>query len=500
MGRRRIEIQPIEEERARQVTLNKRKYGLFKKAYELGILCQCDVALVIYDWKGRHYMFGDKIGDTLTRLANDDALPTDAHTNDTMLKLIEQREVSAKRSRRGDEEDEGNVGLHVDTSLTFSDEQRSAMRSAGSKEVLQQGTHVSGGIPFAKRAHQMATTAPKSHRNHNLKLSIPAPGHIPTGLTPGLQTGGIDLATPTLQPLQTYVANQQGSTNSPSVDMFPGLSTLNLTTGNLPTMNLPTGGLTAALGLSNLGKSPGVLSTPTAGDIHVGEQRLLEARFQQATQQQQTSNPPSRQASIPKTMSSLETTVTVPYADSPDGPDEHVVARTLSNMAQRSVASTTSQPSTTLSSSIIASATLVPPSVTATTTLVPSSVTATTSLVPSSLGPAPHTTAYAHIPASLPQSTATSIPGAQFDLQMPPQSQPPQVTAISQAAADLPHHSNGLPQSSLLQGSAVAVTTAPRTVTFAQHPKEYASTQAAPVQQAPQDANSFSQQGDTLSA
>jgi hypothetical protein len=32
-----------------QVTLNKRKAGLFKKAYELSVLCKCDVALIVFD-------------------------------------------------------------------------------------------------------------------------------------------------------------------------------------------------------------------------------------------------------------------------------------------------------------------------------------------------------------------------------------------------------------------------------------------------------------------
>ena len=32
-----------------KVTLNKRKAGLVKKAYELSVLCNCDIALIIFD-------------------------------------------------------------------------------------------------------------------------------------------------------------------------------------------------------------------------------------------------------------------------------------------------------------------------------------------------------------------------------------------------------------------------------------------------------------------
>ncbi|KAI8356102.1 hypothetical protein EDC96DRAFT_546056 [Choanephora cucurbitarum] len=48
MGRKKIQIQPIKDDRNRQVTFLKRKHGLMKKAYELSVLCNCEVALVIF--------------------------------------------------------------------------------------------------------------------------------------------------------------------------------------------------------------------------------------------------------------------------------------------------------------------------------------------------------------------------------------------------------------------------------------------------------------------
>ncbi|ODQ79736.1 hypothetical protein BABINDRAFT_22977, partial [Babjeviella inositovora NRRL Y-12698] len=57
MGRRKIAIEPITDERNRTVTFVKRKAGLFKKAYELAILCQVDVALVIVNNNNRVYEF-----------------------------------------------------------------------------------------------------------------------------------------------------------------------------------------------------------------------------------------------------------------------------------------------------------------------------------------------------------------------------------------------------------------------------------------------------------
>ncbi|TRM56773.1 hypothetical protein BD626DRAFT_359909, partial [Schizophyllum amplum] len=54
MGRRKIEIQPIPHERNRAVTFLKRKNGLFKKAYELGVLCSVDVAVIIFEERPGH--------------------------------------------------------------------------------------------------------------------------------------------------------------------------------------------------------------------------------------------------------------------------------------------------------------------------------------------------------------------------------------------------------------------------------------------------------------
>ncbi|PIA15186.1 SRF-like protein, partial [Coemansia reversa NRRL 1564] len=48
MGRKKIKIQTIKDERNRQVTFLKRKSGLLKKAYELSVLCDCEIAVVIF--------------------------------------------------------------------------------------------------------------------------------------------------------------------------------------------------------------------------------------------------------------------------------------------------------------------------------------------------------------------------------------------------------------------------------------------------------------------
>lgn len=48
MGRRKVQIRRIQDDRARKVTFAKRKHGLVKKAMELSLLCDCDIALLIF--------------------------------------------------------------------------------------------------------------------------------------------------------------------------------------------------------------------------------------------------------------------------------------------------------------------------------------------------------------------------------------------------------------------------------------------------------------------
>nr|WDA53340.1 MADS-box protein 22 [Erycina pusilla] len=59
MGRGKIEIKRIENITNRQVTFCKRRNGLLKKAYELSVLCDAEVALVIFSSRGRLYEYAN---------------------------------------------------------------------------------------------------------------------------------------------------------------------------------------------------------------------------------------------------------------------------------------------------------------------------------------------------------------------------------------------------------------------------------------------------------
>ncbi|CAN6877823.1 unnamed protein product [Brassica oleracea var. botrytis] len=57
MVRGKIEIKRIENQTSRQITFSKRRKGLLKKAHELSVLCDAQVAAIVFSQKGKLYEF-----------------------------------------------------------------------------------------------------------------------------------------------------------------------------------------------------------------------------------------------------------------------------------------------------------------------------------------------------------------------------------------------------------------------------------------------------------
>nr|AAN52806.1 MADS-box protein AGL66 [Arabidopsis thaliana] len=72
MGRVKLEIKRIENTTNRQVTFSKRRNGLIKKAYELSILCDIDIALLMFSPSDRLSLFSGetRIEDVFSRYIN----------------------------------------------------------------------------------------------------------------------------------------------------------------------------------------------------------------------------------------------------------------------------------------------------------------------------------------------------------------------------------------------------------------------------------------------
>ncbi|KAG4151670.1 hypothetical protein ERO13_D04G079912v2 [Gossypium hirsutum] len=99
MGRKKLKIQRLEDLKARQAKYSKRKIGILKKAKELNILCEVDVALLFSSPSGRPTLFVGKnskgLSSILKRLSNlsfEEREERRAYTIEMLKKIYENSE------------------------------------------------------------------------------------------------------------------------------------------------------------------------------------------------------------------------------------------------------------------------------------------------------------------------------------------------------------------------------------------------------------------------
>lgn len=96
MGRKKISITRINDERNRQVTFTKRKFGLMKKAYELSVLCDCEIALIIFTSNNKLYQYASSDMDKV--------LLKYTEYNDTVVSQT-NKDIVDMLSKKGDKAD-----------------------------------------------------------------------------------------------------------------------------------------------------------------------------------------------------------------------------------------------------------------------------------------------------------------------------------------------------------------------------------------------------------
>ncbi|XP_033253161.1 myocyte-specific enhancer factor 2-like isoform X5 [Drosophila miranda] len=85
MGRKKIQISRITDERNRQVTFNKRKFGVMKKAYELSVLCDCEIALIIFSSSNKLYQYASTDMDRVLLKSTEYNEPHESLTNKNII-------------------------------------------------------------------------------------------------------------------------------------------------------------------------------------------------------------------------------------------------------------------------------------------------------------------------------------------------------------------------------------------------------------------------------
>ncbi|XP_075501055.1 MADS-box protein SOC1-like isoform X2 [Primulina tabacum] len=110
MVRGKTQMKRIENATSRQVTFSKRRNGLLKKAFELSVLCDAEVALIIFSPRGKFYEFASsRMQESIARyrMHTEDAqaknVPSEQnieqlkHETAAMMKKIELLEASKRK-------------------------------------------------------------------------------------------------------------------------------------------------------------------------------------------------------------------------------------------------------------------------------------------------------------------------------------------------------------------------------------------------------------------
>ncbi|XP_029437506.1 myocyte-specific enhancer factor 2D isoform X2 [Rhinatrema bivittatum] len=120
MGRKKIQIQRITDERNRQVTFTKRKFGLMKKAYELSVLCDCEIALIIFNHSNKLFQYASTDMDKVLLKYTEYNEPHESRTNADIIETLRKKGFNGCDSPEPDGDDS------IDQSPLLEDKYRKA--------------------------------------------------------------------------------------------------------------------------------------------------------------------------------------------------------------------------------------------------------------------------------------------------------------------------------------------------------------------------------------
>lgn len=76
-----------------QVTFTKRKFGLMKKAYELSVLCDCEIALIIFNSTNKLFQYASTDMDKVLLKYTEYNEPHESRTNSDIVEVRSSRKT-----------------------------------------------------------------------------------------------------------------------------------------------------------------------------------------------------------------------------------------------------------------------------------------------------------------------------------------------------------------------------------------------------------------------
>ncbi|KAK6320389.1 hypothetical protein J4Q44_G00094960 [Coregonus suidteri] len=118
MGRKKIQISRILDQRNRQVTFTKRKFGLMKKAYELSVLCDCEIALIIFNSTNRLFQYASTDMDKVLLKYTEYSEPHESRTNTDIMETLRKKGLGLDGTELLDTEEPMQVAAEKYSSLS----------------------------------------------------------------------------------------------------------------------------------------------------------------------------------------------------------------------------------------------------------------------------------------------------------------------------------------------------------------------------------------------
>ncbi|XP_012716841.1 myocyte enhancer factor 2cb isoform X18 [Fundulus heteroclitus] len=221
MGRKKIQITRIMDERNRQVTFTKRKFGLMKKAYELSVLCDCEIALIIFNSTNKLFQYASTDMDKVLLKYTEYNEPHESRTNSDIVEALNKKE------------NKGGESPELESALILTPRTEEKYKQINEEFDHMIKTHKIPAVPPSN--YDMPVSIPTSNQN-NLIYSHP----------------GGSLGNHNLLPLAHHGLQRNS--------MSPGVTHRPPSAGGLMGADLTTGaGTSAGNGYGNHRNSPGLL-------------------------------------------------------------------------------------------------------------------------------------------------------------------------------------------------------------------------------------------------
>ncbi|XP_028921874.1 myocyte-specific enhancer factor 2C isoform X2 [Ornithorhynchus anatinus] len=244
MGRKKIQITRIMDERNRQVTFTKRKFGLMKKAYELSVLCDCEIALIIFNSTNKLFQYASTDMDKVLLKYTEYNEPHESRTNSDIVEALNKKENKGCESPDPD----SSYALTPRTEEKYkkiNEEFDNMIKSHKIPAVPPPNFEMPVSIPVSNHNSLVYSNPVSSLGNPNL-LPLAHPSLQRNSMSPGVthrppsagNTGGLmggDLTTGA----GTSAGNGYGNPrNSPGLLVSPGNLNKNMQAKSPPPMNL----------------------------------------------------------------------------------------------------------------------------------------------------------------------------------------------------------------------------------------------------------------------